>query len=59
MFKGTLSFALDEEFFGVAYTSETLKKGPIYPAISLLHCAGCTLKNGIPAPVTFIRWTAI
>ena len=54
MNKGTLSFALDGEYFGIAYNTEALKKGPIYPAISLLHCAGCTLRNGVAVPKYFI-----
>jgi len=37
MNKGTLSFALDGEFLGTAYTSDKLKVGPIYPAVALLH----------------------
>eukprot|EP01015_Nassula_variabilis_P002947 TRINITY_DN1178_c0_g1_i2.p1 TRINITY_DN1178_c0_g1~~TRINITY_DN1178_c0_g1_i2.p1 ORF type:complete len:376 (-),score=41.51 TRINITY_DN1178_c0_g1_i2:115-1242(-) len=55
MNKGTLSFALDNEYFGVAYSSESLKVGPIYPAISLLHCAGCTLRTGTAVPQYFTR----
>jgi hypothetical protein len=46
MNKGTLSFALNGEYMGIAFTSETLKKGPIYPAVSLLHCAGCKIRGG-------------
>jgi E3 ubiquitin-protein ligase NRDP1 len=30
---------------GVAYTDAGLTKGPIYPAVSLLHCAGCMIKG--------------
>lgn len=30
---------------GVAFTDEALKKGSIYPTVSLLHCAGCTIKG--------------
>ena len=37
MEKGTLSFALDGEYMGIAFEDEELKKGPIYPAIALLH----------------------
>ena len=37
MEKGTLSFALDGEYMGVAFADEELKKGPIYPAMALLH----------------------
>jgi hypothetical protein len=45
MNKGTLSFALNGENMGVAFNTEALKKGPIYPAVSLLHCAGCKIKS--------------
>jgi len=37
MNKGTLSFAVNGEFFGTAYQNEKLKKGPIWPAAALLH----------------------
>ena len=53
MNKGTVSFALDGEYLGVAFEDEELKKGPIYPAIALLHIAGCTLVTGKPAPAIF------
>lgn len=52
MNKGTLSFALNGEYMGVAFNIEALKKGPIYPAVSLLHCAGCKIRTG-PAPPYF------
>jgi E3 ubiquitin-protein ligase NRDP1 len=50
MNKGTLSFALNGEFLGIAFQDNKLKQGPIYPSVSLLHCAGCRLETGIPAP---------
>lgn len=53
MNEGTLAFALDGEYLGVAFEDEELKKGPIYPAIGLLHIAGCTLVTGKPAPTIF------
>ena len=53
MNKGTLSFALNGEYFGIAYQHEALKKGPIYPAVSLLHCAGCKLDSSKPIPAYF------
>ncbi len=54
MNKGTLAFALDGQNFGVAYEDEKLKVGPLYPAVSLLHNAGCTLVSGkIPPPYFF------
>ena len=55
MDKGTLSFALDGEYFGVAFTSEKLKKGPIYASVSLLHCAALKLVTGKPAPEYFFK----
>jgi len=36
MNKGTLAFALDGQYFGVAFDDEGLKRGPLYPAVSLL-----------------------
>lgn len=53
MNKGTLSFSLNGEYLGVAFEDEELKKGPIYPAIALLHITGCTLVTGKPAPTIF------
>ena len=50
---GTLSFALNGEYFGIAFTHENLKKAPIYAAVSLLHCAGCTIENNKPVPSYF------
>ena len=55
MNRGLLSFALDGQFFGVAFHSETLKKGPIYPAVALLHIAGCKLVSGKPVPEYFLK----
>ena len=53
MNKGILSFSLDNNYFGIAFKSEELKHGPIYPAISLLNIGGCTLQTGIPAQPYF------
>ena len=53
MVKGTLSFSLDGQFMGVAFTSEALKQGTYYPAVSLLHCAACKIKGGVPLPACF------
>jgi hypothetical protein len=53
MNKGTLSFSLNGELMGTAYTDNNLKKGPIYPAVSLLHSAGCKLVTGKPVPAIF------
>mgnify|MGYP003692074143 CR=1 FL=1 len=50
---GTLSFALDGNSFGVAYRDSRLKSGKYYPAVSLLHCAGCKIRGGMPVPSYF------
>jgi len=38
---------------GVAFEDEELKKGPIWPAIALLHTAGGTLVTGRVPPSFF------
>ena len=53
MNRGILSFALNGDYFGVAYTNDALKKGPIFPAVSLLHCAGCKIVTGLKPPTYF------
>jgi E3 ubiquitin-protein ligase NRDP1 len=50
MNKGTLYFSLSGEDFGKAFESELLKKGPVYPAVALLHHSGCTIKGELPIP---------
>lgn len=30
---------------GIAFQNDALKKGPIYAAVALLHCAGCTIDS--------------
>ncbi|CAM6001539.1 unnamed protein product [Sphagnum balticum] len=55
MNKGSLSFALNGEYWGEAYKTDALKKGPIYAAVALLHMAGCTLETGKPAPSYFLH----
>jgi len=55
MNKGTLAFALDGEYFGVAFEDELLKQGPLYPAVSLLHNAGCILGTGRAPPAYFFE----
>jgi len=55
MNKGTLAFALDGQYFGVAFEDERLKTGPIFPAVSLLHSAGCTLVTGRAPPGYFFE----
>lgn len=53
MESGTLSFSLNNEYLGVAYSSPLLTKPPIYPAVSLLHKAGFTLFTGKKIPNIF------
>jgi len=53
MIKGQLSFAVNGEYLGVAFKSDALKHGPMYPAVSLLHKAGCKLVTGKPVPNYF------
>lgn len=53
MNKGTLSFSLNNEYMGIAFSVENLKKGPIYAAVSLLHCAGCRINTGLACPPCF------
>jgi E3 ubiquitin-protein ligase NRDP1 len=53
MNKGTLSFAIDGQYFGLAFSDEKLKQGPIYPAVSLLHNAGCILVTNKHPPSYF------
>ena len=53
MNKGTLSFAIDGQYMGIAFEDEALKKGPLYPAVSLLHNAGCILVSGKAPPLYF------
>jgi SPRY domain len=37
MNRGTLSFSLNNILLGVAFEDEELMKGPIWPAVALLH----------------------
>ena len=53
MNKGTLSFSLNGENMGVAYQDEKLKSGTYFPAVSLLHCAGCKIRGGVAVPSYF------
>ena len=55
MEKGTLSFALNNDFLGIAFTEENLTKEPIYAAASLLHKAGFKLVTGKPLPSYFLH----
>lgn len=50
MNKGTLSFSINGEDMGVAFQDNDLMRGPLYPAVALLHCAGCTIKGELPIP---------
>ncbi len=38
---------------GVAYKDAKLTSGTIYPAVALLHCAGCKIKSGLSVPSYF------
>lgn len=51
---GKLSFGLDGEYFGIAFEDPMLRRGPIWPAISLLHQGGCTLIAGLDKPSNFV-----
>ncbi len=53
MQKGILAFSLNGKVFDIAYSEEKLKKGPIYPAVALLHQAGCILRSGLAIPKGF------
>ena len=53
MNKGQFSFALNGEYFGVAFTNAALTKGPIVVAVSLLHRAGCSIDSSKPIPAYF------
>jgi hypothetical protein len=53
MSNGTLSFSIDGKCYGIAFESKNLKRGPIWPVISLLHLGGCTLVSGLPKPSKF------
>lgn len=53
MIKGTLSFALNEKYMGVAFTDSNLRKGPLFASVSLLHRAGCRLVVGKGLPSYF------
>jgi len=57
MNKGTLAFAIDGVYFGVAFEEADLKtgSGTIWPAVSLLHNAGCTLVTGKRPPYYFFE----
>jgi E3 ubiquitin-protein ligase NRDP1 len=53
MNRGTIMISLNEELLGTAFEDEELKKGPIWPAVALLHVAGCSLVTGKVPPVCF------
>ena len=53
MSEGTLEFAIDGEYFGVAFKDEALRRGPIWAAVSVLHQGGCTLVSGLQKPLYF------
>ena len=53
MNEGEIKFCCDGESWGLAFKDEALKKGPLYPAVSLLHCAGCELRSEAMMPKCF------
>lgn len=52
MDQGTLSFSINGTPFGVAFKNESLKKGPVYPAVAMLGLGGFTI-NSKPIPKVF------
>lgn len=40
---------------GIAFQDEKLKTGTFYPAVSLLHCAGCKIRSA-NVPPCFNIW---
>ena len=50
MDNGTLSFLIDGIDYGVAFQHKSLTRGPVWPAVSLLHKGGLTLISGIKKP---------
>lgn len=55
MNKGQLSFSLNGEFMGVAFSDNRLKRGPLFPAVSLLHCAGISADTSKQPPKYMLR----
>jgi hypothetical protein len=53
MEKGCLVFSFNGESAGPAFSSDQLRKGPIWPAVSLLHQAGYETKFGLPVPAWY------
>jgi len=53
MFEGTLKFGMENDDFGIAFTNESLKVVPIWPAVALLHKASCVLRAGVSLPDMF------
>jgi hypothetical protein len=50
MDKGTLSFSLGGLSYGIAFQVNSLKKGPIFPAVAILNQGGFHIKAAaIPA----------
>ena len=50
---GVLGLALNGDYMGVAYRDPRLTNGTVYPAVALLHCAGCKIKSNLPVPAYF------
>lgn len=55
MTEGILSFSVDKEYCGVAFKSDELKQGPIWPAVSIVHKAGCKIVTGLEIPKCFFE----
>jgi hypothetical protein len=53
MIDGTLQFSLNGEIFPVAFNEQSLKEGPIYPAISILRNCIAVLVTGKAVPDGF------
>jgi SPRY domain len=52
---GTLSFSLNSEYLGIAFTDKALTNPPIYAAVSLLHKTGFKLATNLIVPSCFPR----
>ena len=50
MNKGHLTFYLNGNSMGLAFKDNKLKKGPIYPAVALLHIACCKIDTSKKPP---------
>jgi hypothetical protein len=53
MNNGLLSFSIEGKYCGRAYLNNSLKTGPIYAAVALLHRASLTLESNLTPPEFF------